>query len=69
MKAHAMKQGVRVRRSLGDRIVDVIIYIVLGLIALSTVLPFLYVVAGSLTTWATTPGHWATMSSTSALTP
>ena len=50
MKAHAMKQGVRVRRSLGDRIVDVIIYIVLGLIALSTVLPFLYVVAGSFAT-------------------
>lgn len=45
-----MKQGVRVRRSLGDRIVDVIIYIVLGLIALSTVLPFLYVVAGSFAT-------------------
>ena len=50
MKAHAMKQGVKVRRSLGDRIVDVIIYIVLGLIALSTVLPFLYVVAGSFAT-------------------
>ena len=50
MKAHAMKQGVRVRRSLCDRIVDVIIYIVLGLIALSTVLPFLYVVAGSFAT-------------------
>lgn len=45
-----MKQGVKVRRSLGDRIVDVIIYIVLGLIALSTVLPFLYVVAGSFAT-------------------
>ena len=46
-KAHAMKQGVR---SVGDRIVDVIIYVVLGLIALSTVLPFLYVLAGSFAT-------------------
>ena len=49
-KAHAMKQGVRVKKSVGDRIVDVIIYVVLGLIALSTVLPFLYVLAGSFAT-------------------
>ena len=45
-----MKQGVRVKKSVGDRIVDVIIYVVLGLIALSTVLPFLYVLAGSFAT-------------------
>ena len=32
------------------RIVDVIIYLILGLIALSTVLPFLYVLAGSFAT-------------------
>ncbi len=38
------------RKSTGDRIVDVIIYAALGLIALSTVLPFLYVVAGSFAT-------------------
>ena len=38
------------KTSTGDRIVDVIIYVVLGLIALSTVLPFLYVVAGSFAT-------------------
>ena len=38
------------KKSLGDRIVDIIIYVVLGLIALSTVLPFLYVVAGSFAT-------------------
>ncbi|HJC24008.1 MAG TPA: carbohydrate ABC transporter permease [Candidatus Eisenbergiella merdavium] len=50
MKAHAMKEGVKVKRSLGDRIIDVIIYTVLGLIALSTVLPFLYVIAGSFAT-------------------
>lgn len=49
-KARTMKQGVRVKKSLGDRIVDVIIYVVLGLIALSTVLPFLYVLAGSFAT-------------------
>ena len=50
MKAHAMKEGVNVKRSLGGRIIDVIIYTVLGLIALSTVLPFLYVIAGSFAT-------------------
>ena len=48
--AAIMKQGVKVKKSLGDRIVDVIIYVVLGLIALSTVLPFLYVIAGSFAT-------------------
>ena len=45
-----IKQGSKVKKSLGDRIVDVIIYIVLGLVALSTVLPFLYVLAGSFAT-------------------
>ena len=44
------KYGKRVRKSLGDRIVDGIIYVVLGLIALCTVLPFVYVVAGSFAT-------------------
>lgn len=44
------KSGVKVKKSVGDRIVDVIIYVVLGLIALSTVLPFLYVLAGSFAT-------------------
>jgi putative aldouronate transport system permease protein len=44
------KNGVKVRKSLGDRIVDVIIYFGLGLVALSTVLPFLYVIAGSFST-------------------
>lgn len=44
------KQGSKVKKSLGDRMIDVIIYIVLGLIALSTVLPFLYVLAGSFAT-------------------
>lgn len=44
------KSGVKVKKSPGDRIVDAIIYVVLGLIALSTVLPFLYVFAGSFAT-------------------
>lgn len=48
--SHVMKQGVRVKKSVGDRIVDVIIYVGLGLVALSTVLPFLYVIAGSFAT-------------------
>ena len=48
--AEKSKSGKKVQRSLGDKIVDVIIYVVLGLIALSTVLPFLYVVAGSFAT-------------------
>ena len=48
----AKKQKVKskVIKSPGDRVVDAIIYIVLGLIALSTVLPFLYVLAGSFAT-------------------
>lgn len=49
-KEQKLKNGVKVKKSLGDRIVDVIIYVVLGLIALSTVLPFLYVLAGSFAT-------------------
>lgn len=49
-KQHVVKNGARVRKSTGDRIVDVIIYVVLGLIAASTVAPFLYVIAGSFAT-------------------
>ena len=49
-KEHVVKEGARVKKSTGDMIVDVIIYVVLGLIALSTVLPFLYVIAGSFAT-------------------
>ena len=40
----------RIKKSVGDRIADFLIYFILGLIALSTVLPFLYVVAGSFAT-------------------
>lgn len=40
----------KIKKSAGDTIVDIIIYVVLGLIALSTVLPFIYVVAGSFAT-------------------
>ena len=39
-KEHVVKEGAKVKKSTGDRIVDVIIYVALGLIALSTVLPF-----------------------------
>lgn len=49
-KKSKTKPGVKVRKSFGDRIVDTIIYVVLGIIALSTVLPFLYVFAGSFAT-------------------
>ena len=49
-KKEKSKSGMKVRKSLGDRIVDVIIYVVLGLTAISTVLPFLYVFAGSFAT-------------------
>ena len=48
--ANKAKNGTKIRKSTGDRIVDVIIYVALGLIALSTVLPFLYVLAGSFAT-------------------
>jgi putative aldouronate transport system permease protein len=40
----------KVQKSFGDKVIDVIIYVVLGLIALCTVLPFLYVLAGSFAT-------------------
>ncbi len=46
----SLKKGNRIRGSLSTRVADVIIYGVIGLIALSTVLPFLYVVAGSFAT-------------------
>ena len=45
-----VKRKNRIRKSPGDRVIDVIIYVVLGLIAISTVLPFLYVLAGSFAT-------------------
>lgn len=44
------QKGSRVKRSLGDQIVQIVLYIVLGLFAVSTVLPFLYVLAGSFAT-------------------
>lgn len=50
VKAVAQKRENKIKKRLGDRIVDVLIYVILGLIALSTVLPFLYVLAGSFAT-------------------
>lgn len=49
-KATHMKQGMRVKKNTADRIIDVVIYIGLGLCALTCLLPFLYVLAGSFAT-------------------
>lgn len=46
----AKTAALKVKRSPGDRIVQVIIYLFIGLFALATLLPFVYVVAGSFAT-------------------
>lgn len=40
----------KIKRSVGDQIVQVLIYLFVGAFAVSTVLPFLYVIAGSFAT-------------------
>lgn len=45
-----MKKSKRIQAGAGDEIIQVIIYIVVGLIGLITLLPFLYVIAGSFAT-------------------
>ena len=40
----------KIKRSIGDQIIQVLIYVFVGAFAISTVLPFLYVVAGSFAT-------------------
>lgn len=40
----------RIKRSTGDQIVQVLIYVFVGIFAISTVLPFIYIVAGSFAT-------------------
>lgn len=40
----------RIKKSTGDKITDVIIYFGIGLVGLCTLLPFLYVIAGSFAT-------------------
>ena len=40
----------KIKRSIGDQIIQVLIYVFVGAFAVSTVLPFLYVVAGSFAT-------------------
>ena len=45
-----IKQGSKIKKSLGDRIADVVIYTAMALVAICTVLPFLYVLAGSFAT-------------------
>lgn len=43
------KKG-NVKRTIGDQIVQIILYVLLGAFAVSTILPFLYVLAGSFAT-------------------
>ncbi len=45
-----MKKSKRIQAGAGDEIIQVIIYIVVGLIGVITLLPFLYVIAGSFAT-------------------
>jgi putative aldouronate transport system permease protein len=45
-----MKQKSIIKRSPGDQVVQVIIYVIVALFALVTVLPFIYVIAGSFAT-------------------
>ena len=45
-----VKRHTKVKRSFGDQVVQIIIYIILTAFAISTVLPFLYIVAGSFAT-------------------
>lgn len=47
---HEKTHKTRPEKHLGGRLADIIIYVILGLTALSTVLPFLYVIAGSFAT-------------------
>ena len=46
----SMRNQNRIKRSPGDAFVQVLIYIFVGLFALATVLPFVYVIAGSFAT-------------------
>lgn len=46
---HTARQN-KIKMSVGERIVDVLIYVIVGLIGISTLLPFLYVIAGSFAT-------------------
>jgi putative aldouronate transport system permease protein len=45
-----LKQKSKIKRSPGDQVVQVIIYVIVALFALITVLPFIYVIAGSFAT-------------------
>ena len=49
-KAHHINNGSAIKRSPGDQFVQVLIYVFTGLFALATLLPFLYIVAGSFAT-------------------
>ena len=42
--------GTKIKRSPGDQVVQVLIYVFIGAFALVTLLPFVYIVAGSFAT-------------------
>lgn len=46
----AKSQSSKIKRSTGDMIAQVIIYLIVGMFALITILPFIYVIAGSFAT-------------------
>ncbi len=46
----ANTKTIKIKRSPGDQLVQVIIYILVGGFALATLLPFVYIVAGSFAT-------------------
>lgn len=49
-KLKAKRRNLKVKQNPGDQAVQVVIYVLLGVFAVSTVLPFLYVLAGSFAT-------------------
>lgn len=48
----AKTKSTKIKRSVGDQIAQVLIYLVVGAFAITTVLPFIYVIAGSFATEA-----------------
>ena len=50
MAKKSVVKSQKIKRTPGDQAVQVLIYVIVGLFALVTVLPFLYVVAGSFAT-------------------
>lgn len=46
----AKTKAIKIKRSPGDQLVQIVIYIFVGAFALITLLPFVYIVAGSFAT-------------------